>query len=79
MEEALKEFVEEMNRTNNERIKEINKDDSEYLQGYYEGKYDGMLEINNLLMYVGYTINWNKETRKYQLFKRVDRINKERS
>lgn len=72
MEEALKEFVEEINQTNNERIKWNGERDANYEQGYCEGKLEGMLEIDNLLMYIGYTINWNEETQEYQLFKKID-------
>lgn len=72
MEEALKEFVEEINQSKNEWDMEIDKDGSDYRKGYFEGRYMGMLEVDDLLMHIGYMINWNENLQKYQLFKRVD-------
>lgn len=72
MEEALKEFVEEINQTKNDLNMANDKYDSDYRRGYFEGRYYGMLEVDDLLMHIGYTINWNEDLQKYKLFKVVD-------
>ena len=74
LEKILKEHVEYLNRIVKYKAEsaERNDENGKYWAAYYEGKADGMYEIGDLVMHLGYHIVWCEDAQEFQLFKRVD-------